>query len=85
MGVTTINEKRYAALLAEALPRVIESDGELDRAAALLEELDFAKRELTAEQHALQRLLAQLIQDYDDAHHAMPKVAPKEALANLME
>jgi len=85
MGVTTINTKRYASLLAEALPRVIETDDELDRAAALLEKLDFAKRALTAEQRTLQKLLAQLIQNYDDTHHALPKVPPKEALAILME
>lgn len=85
MGVTTIDRKRYAVLLAEALPRVIESDAELDRAAALLERLDFAKRRLTAEQRTIQKLLAQLIQNYDDTRHALPKVAPREALAILME
>ena len=85
MGVTTINEKRYATLLAEALPRVIESRGQMDRAATLLEKFDFAERKLTAEERTLQTLLAQLIQNYDDAHHALPKVAPKDAVAILME
>ena len=85
MGVTTIDRKRYAMLLAEALPRVIESDTELDRAVALLEKLDFAKRKLTAEERTIQKLLAQLIQNYDDARHALPRVAPREALAILME
>jgi HTH-type transcriptional regulator/antitoxin HigA len=85
MGVTTIDDKRYAMLLARTRPRVIESDEELYRAASLLEQLDFAKRELTAEQRTLQKLLAQLIQNYDDARHAMPKVTPNEALAILME
>ena len=85
MGLTTMNEKRYAALLATALPRMIESDAELDRAAALLEKLDFTRRDLTAEERALQKLLAHLIQDYDDARHPLPKVPPRQALAILME
>ncbi|MBI5281786.1 MAG: transcriptional regulator, partial [Candidatus Solibacter usitatus] len=83
-AATAIGEQRYGALLAEALPRVIESGRELDRAAALLEKLDFFRRELTAEERTLQKLLARLIKDYDDAHHALPKVAPKDALAILM-
>jgi HTH-type transcriptional regulator / antitoxin HigA len=85
MGVTPIDRRRYAMLLAEALPRVIESDAELDRAVALLEKFDFAKRRLTVEQRTIQKLLAQLIQNYDDTRHALPRVEPREALAILME
>ena len=61
------------------------TDLQLDRAAAQLEKVDFAKRTLTAEERAIQRLLAQLIQNYDDAHHPLPKVPPREALATPMQ
>jgi hypothetical protein len=63
MGLTTLDERRYAGLLAAALPRVIESDAELGRASAVLVQLDFARRELTTEERALQKLLARAIED----------------------
>lgn len=86
MGVTpTINERRYGALLAKALPRVIESDDELERAAAELEKLDFGGRELSPEEQAVQKLLVRLIRDYDERTTELPGLEPKDALAALME
>ena len=56
MGTITesISAKKYAVLLAKALPKVIESDEELERFAELLEGLDMLKRDLTAEEKALE-------------------------------
>ena len=66
MGLTAINPTRYGRLLSKTLPRVIQTDRELDRMVELLEELDFAKRPLMPEERALTQLLEKLIQDYDD-------------------
>jgi len=84
MGTTTLSRRKYGCLLAEALPKVIETDEELDRFAGILEDLDTSQRPLAREELALQSLLAQLIQDYDDQIH-LPDVPPLEMLRYLME
>lgn len=60
------------------MPRGIESDEELGRAAALLEQLDFAEHDLGPEKLALQKLLARLIEDYDSSRHPpCPRCRPR--------
>ena len=85
MGLTAMNPVRYGKLLARTLPRVIETDEEFDRMAALLEQLDFAGRRLTPEEEVLTELLSRLIEDYDDRQHPLPKLAPHKLLRHLME
>src|ERR1700719_2016150 len=86
MGTITesISAKKYGGLLAKALPKVIESDEELERFAELLEGLDMLKRALTAEEKALEALLAQLIKDYDDKVD-LPELPANKMLTFLME
>ena len=85
MGLTAINPVRYGKLLSKALPRVIQTDRELDRMAAELEALDFAGRQLTPEEQALAELLAKLIEDYDSRAHPLPNLTPNVLLRHLME
>lgn len=84
MGTITLSRRRYGSLLAEALPKVIETGEELERLAGILENLDTSERPLTREEVALQSLLAQLIQDYDDRID-LPDVPPLKMLQYLME
>jgi HTH-type transcriptional regulator / antitoxin HigA len=86
MGTITesISSKKYGGLLAKALPKVIENDEELERFAALLEDLDMVQRDLTAEEETLAALLAQLIRDYDDRIE-LPDIPADKLLAFLME
>ena len=84
MGVVTVSPKKYGGLLVKALPKVIETDAELERFAEIMESLDMAERDLTPEEKALQSLLAQLIQDYDDKIE-LPAVCPLDVLTFLME
>jgi len=84
MGALTVSNRKYGNLLAKALPKVIETDEELERFSEMLESLDFAGRELTPEEKALEALLARLISDYDDKVD-LPDVSPQEALNYLME
>jgi HTH-type transcriptional regulator / antitoxin HigA len=87
MGVrntAVIDPVKYGRLCADALPRVITSDREFDRMSAKLEELDFKARK-TPEEAALAELLAKLIKDYDDKHHALPALPPNRMIAFLME
>ncbi|MCX6593733.1 MAG: transcriptional regulator [Acidobacteria bacterium] len=81
---TKIDPAKYRRLVAEALPKKIETDEEFDRIVARLEQLDRLPHP-TAEQQTLVNLLALLVEDYDSRHHAIPAVSGAEALAYLME
>ena len=86
MGMTAIvDQKKYGKLLAKTLPKVIETDEEFDRMAALLEELTIPERELTREEDALASLLEKLVIAYDDEHYPLPDVPPHRMVRFLME
>ena len=83
MGTLTISPKRYGDLLAKALPKVIESDRDLERFSEMLESLDRLPRALTPEERALELLLARLIEDYDERTE-LPHLPANETIAFLM-
>jgi HTH-type transcriptional regulator/antitoxin HigA len=72
MGLSTIDPVAYGKLLATELPRPIRNAREFDRMVARLEELDFSKSQISAEEEALREILAALIQAYDDKHYKLP-------------
>ncbi len=57
MGVLTISPGIYGGLLARALPKVIETDEELEHFSEMLEALDFPDHELTPEEQRSPRCL----------------------------
>jgi HTH-type transcriptional regulator / antitoxin HigA len=79
------NRRRYAALLAEAAPRVITSGEELERASKLAEPLLKKGQSRTPEENALCQLLLKLIDDYQQSHSIIPELAPHELLQALLE
>ena len=84
MGTITLTPRKYGDLLTQVLPKVIETDKELEHFAEILETLDTSVRRLTREETAMQSLLVQLIQNYDDRVD-LPDVPPLEMLRYLME
>jgi HTH-type transcriptional regulator/antitoxin HigA len=84
MGMRTLDPVAYGKLLAAELPQPIQNEREFDRMAARLEELDFAKRQLTREEEALREILAALIEVYDD-RLSLPEQPPHEMVKYLME
>ena len=80
-----LNRQKYAALLTDALPRVIETEEELERAARLIEPLLNKGEQRAPEEEALCRLLLKLIDDYQKARQSIPNLSPHEALRALME
>ena len=64
MGTLTISPKVYGGLLSKTLPKVIETDRELEHFADALEALDRLDRELKPEEKLLEALLSRLIADY---------------------
>jgi HTH-type transcriptional regulator / antitoxin HigA len=83
MGVTVLNSARYGRLCAAVLPKVIETDDEFDHLVDAMEALD-GKARLTPEEAALRRLLAHLIQDYDQRVE-LPELPAHKLIAHLME
>jgi HTH-type transcriptional regulator/antitoxin HigA len=80
-----LNRRRYAALLAEAAPRVIGSGEELERASRAVEPLLKKGESRTLEENALCELLLKLIDDYQERHTIIPELAPHEMLQALLD
>jgi HTH-type transcriptional regulator / antitoxin HigA len=89
MGSLTesIDLKRYGRLLAKALPRIITTEEENERALAIVESmLQKGERNMTPEQDALLDLLTNLIRDYEaSAYPARKRTKPHEMVAFLLE
>ncbi len=85
--VGVLDEKRYGRLLGKHRPRLIQHDEEFDRLSAELESLDAIEesRELDAEEHELQALLAQLCTEYEDRTVPPPVATPLEVVRFLMD
>jgi HTH-type transcriptional regulator/antitoxin HigA len=81
--IRQIDRAKYGKLCAKVVPKLIESDEEFDRLAGVMETIDF-KANPTPEEKTVSALLAKLIQDYDDQHHALPEAPPRETIAFLM-
>lgn len=79
------DRKRYLTLLTEAIPRVITSGEELERATKLIEPYLFPERDLPAEERAFVDLMLKLIDDYQSKNSIVPHLAPHDLLQALME
>ena len=81
----TISPAKYGKLLAETLPKVIETREEFDHYVAIMERLDRrteSGERLSPEENALLALLEQLVEDYDEAIE-IPKAKPHEVILHL--
>jgi HTH-type transcriptional regulator/antitoxin HigA len=81
----SINARRYAKLLAQNLPVVIETEAENQRMLAKVEKLIDKGEKLTAEEQALLRLMTHLIQDFEDRNYQLNASTPRGILLELME
>lgn len=81
-----INAKKYVQLLAEAMPRPIETETEYERVIEMVDKL-MSKGEdnLTPEEHILLELLTQLVERYEDEHYQIPEASPDAVIRFLME
>ncbi len=81
-----INKTKYAALLAEVLPRPIQTAAENERALKVVDRL-LAKSDekLTAEEGILLELLIQLIERFEERQYAIPEAPAQRVLQSLME
>jgi HTH-type transcriptional regulator / antitoxin HigA len=79
------NPEKYGALLMSALPQVIESEAELERAEEIIDRFLSKGENLSPEEEKLLDLISDLVEKYENEHYPFPEVAPNEILKFLME
>src|SRR5580704_4419878 len=85
MGALTIDNKKYARVLAKVLPRVIATDQEHERMLAEVERLMDKGEHRSAEEDAALDLMVRLIKDYERERHPLRDPSRHEMLLYLME
>src|SRR5216684_9427033 len=84
--IEDLDLKRYGRLLARAVPKVIKTEEENERALAIVESLmEKGEENLTPEEDALLELLTDLIHDFESKAYTISKSEPHEMLAFLIE
>ena len=84
--IENLNLNRYGRLLARAVPKVIKTEEENERALAFVESLlEKGEENLTPEEDALLELLSDLIHDFEEKAYPIPKSEPREMVAFLLE
>lgn len=85
IGVTTtINSRQYGRLLSKALPTIIRTEEENERALLLVEKLFAKGDDLTFEENALLELLVKLIADFEEEFYPIRDALPREVLVEMM-
>ncbi|MGD0127182.1 MAG: helix-turn-helix domain-containing protein [Terriglobia bacterium] len=80
-----INARTYGRLLERAAPAVIETDAEYQRMLAHLERLvDKDDASISPEEGRLLKLLAMLLEEYEDRNIPLPAVKPDKILRHLL-
>lgn len=83
MGAKAIDLAKYTDLLAQAHPRVIESEEENERVLALVRMLS-RKRHRSFEEQELLKLLVRLIEDFEEQHYKLRGATPDQVLRELL-
>jgi HTH-type transcriptional regulator/antitoxin HigA len=83
-AASKIDRKKYGRLLTNALPSVIKTEEENDRAILIVEKL-LAKKELSFEESTLLELLGKLIADFEERFYRPKDASPQEVLLELMQ
>jgi HTH-type transcriptional regulator / antitoxin HigA len=80
----TIDLKVYGQLVAEVMPKVIETEDEYEQFLAVAERLTF-KQDQTPEESALYDLVTMLVETYEAQHYEIEKSSPLEVLLHIIE
>lgn len=80
-----IDPVRYRRLLSRTMPVVIETEEENARMLATVEKLMEKGEKLSAEEEKLLKLLARLIEDFEERFYRPSQATPLEVLTHLME
>jgi HTH-type transcriptional regulator/antitoxin HigA len=82
---TAIDQRKYAKLLAKALPAVIETEEQNERMLREVERvIDKGEDKLSPEEKALFKLMVTLIEDFEEQHYQLNAATPVTILKELM-
>src|SRR6476660_4576842 len=84
-AVQKIDPVRYRRLLSRTMPVVIETEEENARMLTMVEKLMKRGENLSAEEEKLLKLLARLIEDFEQRFYQPSEAEPLEVLQHLME
>ena len=85
-AAATINPQKYGRLLATTLPVAIETEEENERMLAKVSQLMTKGEEnLSPEERRLLKLMAILVEDFEERAYPTPEPTPREMLRFLME
>ena len=81
-----IDRRKYARLLAKALPAVIETEEQNERMLREVERLlDKGQDNLSPEEETLFKLMTALIEDFEEQHYQLNAATPVTILQELMD
>ena len=80
-----IDPARYRRLLSRTMPVVIETEEENERMLTIVEKLMKKGENLSAEEEKLLKLLARLVEDFEQRYYRPDEAEPLEVLHHLME
>lgn len=80
-----VDPVRYRRLLSRTMPVVIETEEENARILSIVEKLMHKGENLSAEEEKLLKLLARLIEDFEQRFYRARNATPLEVLQHLME
>jgi len=84
-AVRKIDPTRYRRLLSRTMPVLIETEEENERMLTSVEKLMEKGENLSAEEEKLLKLLARLIEDFEQRFYQPAEAEPLEVLHHLME
>jgi len=79
-----VDPKKYGSLLSQTLPAIIETEEQNEQYLAIVEKLMRKGENLSPEEETLLKLLAHLIQDFEQRYYKPRKATPVEVLRELM-
>ena len=79
-----IDPQKYGKLLSHALPAIIKTEEENDRAILIVEKLLAKESKLSREESALLELLGKLISDFEEKFYRPREASPQEVLIEIM-
>ncbi len=79
-----VNPQKYGRLLSRALPVIIKTEEENDRAILIVEELLAKGDKLSSEESVLLELLGKLIADFEEKFYQPREASPQEVLIEMI-
>jgi HTH-type transcriptional regulator/antitoxin HigA len=83
--IRNIDAARYRILLSRAMPVIIETEEENERMLAVVAKLMEKGEAISPEEEKLLKLLARLIEDFEEQYYHPREATPLEVLQHLME